>query len=106
MYYLSMNSLGWLTHQHLPKATSVLAAAIVIPGMILYIGMLVYLTFKKETAVTCSPPLAMNVVRSDQAQLQTEPNIDGPTDPELQVETVSSNAQASSPKRVHGMPLN
>lgn len=101
MYYLSTSLLGRLTNHHLPRATSVLAAAIVIPGMILYIGMLVYLTFKKET-----PPLAMNVVRSDQAQLRTEPNIDSPTDPELQVEIVSSDAQASSLKRVHDMPLN
>lgn len=93
-------------HNHLPRATSVLAAAIVIPGMIIYIGMLVYLTSKKETAVTSSPPLAMNVVRSDQPQLRTEPNIDSPTDPELQVEIVCSDAQASSLKRIHDMPLN
>ncbi|RWR92348.1 metal transporter Nramp5-like protein [Cinnamomum micranthum f. kanehirae] len=106
MYFLSTSLLGWLTHNHLPRATSVLAAAIVIPGMIIYIGMLVYLTFKKETAVTSSPPLAMNVVRSDQAQLRTEPNIDSPTDPELQVEVVCSDAQASSLKRIHDMPLN
>lgn len=106
MYYLSTSWLGWLTHHHLPKATSVLATAIVIPGMIFYIGMLVYLTFKKETAVTSPPPLAMTAVRSDQAQLRTEPNIDSRTDPELQVEIVCSDAQASSLKRVHDIPLN
>lgn len=64
--------------------------------MILYIGMLVYLTFKKETAVTCSPPLPMNEVWSDQTQLQIEPNNDSRTGQELGAEIVCREAQASS----------
>ncbi|KAL3572808.1 hypothetical protein D5086_026712 [Populus alba] len=57
VYYLSTGFVGWLTHNNLPKAGNVIIGIIVFPLMAIYILAIIYLTFRKDTAVTYIEPV-------------------------------------------------
>lgn len=96
MYFLSTSSLGWLTRHHLPTVGLILASAIVFPSMMLYMGLLVYLTFRKETVVRGLPSLRTIAVRTDMSQLENEPS---PEAQELEVEIECREDKVSAPKK-------
>ncbi|XP_027901704.1 metal transporter Nramp5-like [Vigna unguiculata] len=52
VYYLSTSFVGWLIHSSLPKVANVLIGIIVFPLMALYVGAVIYLTFRKDTVKT------------------------------------------------------
>ncbi|XP_011027484.1 PREDICTED: metal transporter Nramp5-like [Populus euphratica] len=57
VYYLSTEFVGWLTHNNLPKVGNVIIGIIVFPLMAIYILAIIYLTFRKDTAVTYIDPV-------------------------------------------------
>lgn len=57
VYYLSTGFVGWLIHNNLPKAGNVIIGIIVFPLMAIYILAIIYLTFRKDTAVTYIDPV-------------------------------------------------
>ncbi|KAG6626227.1 hypothetical protein CIPAW_15G033900 [Carya illinoinensis] len=56
IYYLSTGFVGWLLHNHLPKITNVFVGIIVFPLMAVYILAIIYLTLRKDTAITYIEP--------------------------------------------------
>lgn len=52
MYFLGSSLLQWITSDAIPKATAIVAALLIIPVMISYIALLLYLAFKPETPTT------------------------------------------------------
>ncbi|XP_047182837.1 metal transporter Nramp5-like [Vigna umbellata] len=52
VYYLSTAFVGWLIHSSLPKVVNVLIGIVVFPLMALYVGSVIYLTFRKDTVKT------------------------------------------------------
>ncbi|KAJ0025347.1 hypothetical protein Pint_08148 [Pistacia integerrima] len=56
VYYLSTGFVGWLIHNHLPKAGNIVIGVIVFPLMAIYILTVIYLTFRKDTVVTFIEP--------------------------------------------------
>ncbi|XP_040997326.1 metal transporter Nramp5-like [Juglans microcarpa x Juglans regia] len=56
IYYLSTGFVGWLLHNHLPKVANVFVGLIVFPLMAIYILAVIYLTFRKDTAITYIEP--------------------------------------------------
>ncbi|KOM41548.1 hypothetical protein LR48_Vigan04g174600 [Vigna angularis] len=52
VYYLSTAFVGWLIHSSLPKVANVLIGIVVFPLMALYVGSVIYLTFRKDTVKT------------------------------------------------------
>ncbi|KAL9396112.1 hypothetical protein Peur_010365 [Populus x canadensis] len=57
VYYLSTAFVGWLTRNNLPKIGNVIIGIIVFPLMAIYILAIIYLTFRKDTAVTYIDPV-------------------------------------------------
>ncbi|KAJ0086665.1 hypothetical protein Patl1_08329 [Pistacia atlantica] len=56
VYYLSTGFVGWLIHNHLPKAGNIVIGVIVFPLMAIYILAVIYLAFRKDTVVTFIEP--------------------------------------------------
>ncbi|KAH7663688.1 natural resistance-associated macrophage protein [Dioscorea alata] len=56
IYYLSTGFVDWLIHNKLPKVANVFIGLIVFPIMAIYILSVLYLTFRKDTAVTFINP--------------------------------------------------
>ena len=56
VYYLSTGFVGWIINNNLPKAANVFIGIIVFPLMAIYILSVIYLTFRKDTAVTFIEP--------------------------------------------------
>lgn len=56
IYYLSTGFVGWLLHNHLPKIANVFVGIIVFPLMAVYILAIIYLTLRKDTAITYIEP--------------------------------------------------
>ncbi|KAJ6685368.1 SOLUTE CARRIER PROTEIN FAMILY 11 MEMBER [Salix purpurea] len=56
VYYLSTGFVGWIINNNLPKAATVLIGIIVFPLMAIYILAVIYLTVRKDTAVTFMEP--------------------------------------------------
>ncbi|OVA12788.1 Natural resistance-associated macrophage like [Macleaya cordata] len=52
IYYLSTGFVGWLIHNNMPKVANVFIGLIVFPFMAIYILSVIYLTFRKDRAVT------------------------------------------------------
>ncbi|ONK73115.1 uncharacterized protein A4U43_C04F27410 [Asparagus officinalis] len=52
IYYLSTGFIDWIIHNSLPKVANVFIGIIVFPLMAIYILSVLYLTFRKDTAVT------------------------------------------------------
>ncbi|PIA47503.1 hypothetical protein AQUCO_01400265v1 [Aquilegia coerulea] len=52
IYYLSTAFVGWIIHNSLPKVANVFIGIIVFPLMAVYIGSVIYLTFRKDSVVT------------------------------------------------------
>ncbi|ESW09444.1 hypothetical protein PHAVU_009G127900 [Phaseolus vulgaris] len=52
VYYLSTAFVGWLIKNSLPKVANVFIGIIVFPLMALYVGAVIYLTFRKDTVKT------------------------------------------------------
>ncbi|KAL5704446.1 hypothetical protein ACHQM5_022877 [Ranunculus cassubicifolius] len=52
IYYLSTAFVGWIIHNNLPKVANVFIGLLVFPLMVIYVGSVIYLTFRKDTAVT------------------------------------------------------
>nr|WMV64478.1 metal transporter NRAMP5 [Iris lactea] len=52
IYYLSTGFVDWIIHNSLPKVANVFIGIIVFPLMAIYILSVLYLTFRKDTAVT------------------------------------------------------
>nr|KYP69959.1 Metal transporter Nramp6 [Cajanus cajan] len=52
VYYLSTAFVDWLIHNSLPKMANVFIGIIVFPLMAVYIGAVIYLTFRKDTVKT------------------------------------------------------
>ncbi|KAB5568573.1 hypothetical protein DKX38_002366 [Salix brachista] len=57
VYYLSTGFVGWLTNNNLPKVGNVIIGIVVFPLMAIYISSIIYLTFRKDTAVTYIDPV-------------------------------------------------
>lgn len=56
VYYLSTGFVGWLTTNNLPKVGNVIIGIVVFPFMAIYISSIIYLTFRKDSAVTYIDP--------------------------------------------------
>ncbi|KAK7282700.1 hypothetical protein RIF29_11683 [Crotalaria pallida] len=52
VYYLSTGFVDWLIHSNLPKVANVFIGIIVFPLMAIYVGSVIYLTFRKDTVKT------------------------------------------------------
>ncbi|KAF5186697.1 Metal transporter protein, partial [Thalictrum thalictroides] len=52
IYYLSTAFVDWIIHNSLPKVANVFIGIIVFPLMAVYIGSVIYLTFRKDSVVT------------------------------------------------------
>ncbi|XP_058184467.1 metal transporter Nramp7.2-like [Rhododendron vialii] len=52
IYYLSTSFVGWMIHSTLPKAATIFIAIIVFPMMVIYVASVIYLMWRKDTAVT------------------------------------------------------
>ncbi|KAL5982761.1 hypothetical protein ACLOJK_016837 [Asimina triloba] len=57
VYYLSTGFVGWLIHNKLPKVANVFIGLIVFPLMAVYLLSIIYLTFRKDKAVTFVDPI-------------------------------------------------
>ncbi|XP_010270254.1 PREDICTED: metal transporter Nramp5-like [Nelumbo nucifera] len=75
VYYLSTGFVGWLIHNNLPKVANVFIGIIVFPLMALYILAVLYLSFRKDTAVTFMEPPKLDPT----AQIQMEKGFNGRT---------------------------
>ncbi|KAJ4967238.1 hypothetical protein NE237_019087 [Protea cynaroides] len=73
VYYLIIGFVDWLFHNSLPKVSNVFIGIFVFPIMALYVLSVIYLTFRKDTAVTFidAPKLDHNI------QTQMEKGFDG-----------------------------
>ncbi|KAK4551729.1 hypothetical protein RGQ29_032281 [Quercus rubra] len=60
MYYLITAFVGWLIHNKLPKMANVFVGIIVFPLMLVYVLAILYLTFRKDTAVTFIEPIMLD----------------------------------------------
>ncbi|KAJ0026462.1 hypothetical protein Pint_08129 [Pistacia integerrima] len=56
VYYLSTGFVGWLIHNDLPKVGNVFIGILVFPLMAVYVSAVIYLTFRKDIAVTFIEP--------------------------------------------------
>ncbi|RZC94446.1 hypothetical protein C5167_026180 [Papaver somniferum] len=52
IYYLTTAFVGWIIHNNLPKVANVFVGLLVFPLMAIYIISVIYLTFRKDRAVT------------------------------------------------------
>ncbi|CAJ1974257.1 unnamed protein product [Sphenostylis stenocarpa] len=52
VYYLSTAFVGWIIHNSLPKVANVFIGIVVFPLMAVYVGAIIYLTFRKDTVQT------------------------------------------------------
>ncbi|KAF7133108.1 hypothetical protein RHSIM_Rhsim09G0015700 [Rhododendron simsii] len=52
IYYLSTSFVRWMIHSTLPKAATVFVSIIVFPMMVVYVASVIYLMWRKDTAVT------------------------------------------------------
>ncbi|KAI3886580.1 hypothetical protein MKW92_048449 [Papaver armeniacum] len=52
IYYLTTAFVGWIIHNNLPKVANVFIGLLVFPLMAIYIISVIYLTFRKDRAVT------------------------------------------------------
>ncbi|XP_058097453.1 metal transporter Nramp6.2-like [Magnolia sinica] len=68
IYYLSTGFVGWLIHNDLPKVANVFVGIIVFPLMAIYILFVIYLTFRKDRAVTFID--TAKISDTDQAQME------------------------------------
>lgn len=57
VYYLGTGFVGWLLNNDLPKVGNVLIGIIVFPLMAIYVLSVIYLTVRKDTAVTFIEPM-------------------------------------------------
>ena len=60
MYFLITAFMGWLIHNKLPKIANVFIGIIVFPLMLIYVLAILYLTFRKDTAVTFAEPITLD----------------------------------------------
>ena len=60
VYYLITAFVGWLIHNKLPKIANVFVGIIVFPLMLVYVLAILYLTFRKDTAVTFIEPIMLD----------------------------------------------
>ena len=60
VYYLITAFVGWLIHNKLPKIANVFVGIIVFPLMLVYVLAILYLTFRKDTAVTFIEPVMLD----------------------------------------------
>ncbi|KAM3683077.1 hypothetical protein ACJW30_12G117600 [Castanea mollissima] len=60
MYYLITAFVGWLIYNKLPKIANVFVEIIVFPLMLVYVLAILYLTFRKDTAVTFIEPITLD----------------------------------------------
>jgi hypothetical protein len=60
IYYLSTGFVGWLIHSNVLTVGKVFIGMIVFPLMAAYILAIIYLTFRKDTAVTFIDPTKNN----------------------------------------------
>ncbi|KAK4572764.1 hypothetical protein RGQ29_030977 [Quercus rubra] len=60
LYYLITAFVGWLIHSKLPKIANVFIGIIVFPLMLIYVLAILYLTFRKDTAVTFTEPITLD----------------------------------------------
>nr|CCM80484.1 Nramp1.1 [Psychotria gabriellae] len=68
LYFLSTSLLGWIISNKMPMATRILAGIFIVPLMMLYMGMVAYLTLKPETP---SPdPTFLDVDSNNEAEVQ------------------------------------
>ena len=56
VYYLSTGFVDWIIHSSLPKVANVFIGILVFPLMAVYVVAVIYLTFRKDTAVTFVEP--------------------------------------------------
>jgi len=72
IYYLSTGFVDWIIHNSLPKVANVFIGIIVFPLMAIYIISVLYLTFRKDTAVTFTDPSDLTEVEKGLHNRATE----------------------------------
>ncbi|XP_077231262.1 metal transporter Nramp7.2-like isoform X3 [Tasmannia lanceolata] len=104
LYFLSTALIDWLRHSSLPKIGSICIAAIFfLPGMMLYVGLLIYLTLRKEATVKCLLPSAKNVITTDQIPSEWELHVNSPRTQELE-EDIKEDPQSLHPQEIKNYP--
>lgn len=68
IYFLSTSFVNWLIHNSLPKAATVFIGIVVFPFMAIYVLAIIYLTIRRDTAVTF-------VDKSDASQVEMESGV-------------------------------
>ncbi|KAJ8773391.1 hypothetical protein K2173_028568 [Erythroxylum novogranatense] len=85
VYYLVTGFIHWLLHNNLPKVGNIFIGLIVFPLMVVYILAVLYLTFKKDTAVTYIEPAKSNTeVESKIESGELKSDLDSPETGEIQ----------------------
>ncbi|GKU87743.1 hypothetical protein SLEP1_g2087 [Rubroshorea leprosula] len=64
VYYLSTGFVGWLIHSNLHMVGKVFMGILVFPFMVIYILAVIYLTFRKDKAVTYEEPMKPDQIES------------------------------------------
>ncbi|XP_022895289.1 metal transporter Nramp1-like [Olea europaea var. sylvestris] len=77
IYFLGSTLLGWITSDHTPKATAIITCVAISPVIILYILMLLYLTFKPQIPNTDSPDSGMSPDESLESEITRERDSNG-----------------------------
>ncbi|KAF3774326.1 Metal transporter [Nymphaea thermarum] len=68
VYYLTTGFVGWMVHSTLPKAATICISVLVFPLMAVYLAAVLYLTFRKDRAVTFSDVTKIGI--PDHTQLE------------------------------------
>ncbi|XP_057962095.1 metal transporter Nramp7.2-like [Malania oleifera] len=71
MYFLGTSLMGWMTDKKLPKAVSILAGVLLLPVIMFYVVILVYLATKTETSPANSNYFVMNIARTEQRGIES-----------------------------------
>ncbi|KAB1221095.1 Metal transporter Nramp5 [Morella rubra] len=68
IYYLSTSFIHWLINNNLPKVANVFVGILVFPIMAIYILVVIYLTFRKDIAVTFVQPIKNDPVSQNKME--------------------------------------
>ncbi|RWW24828.1 hypothetical protein GW17_00010862 [Ensete ventricosum] len=68
------NFVDWIIHSSLPKAVTVLIGIVVFPFMAIYILAIIYLTFRKDTAVTFVDKSASSQIEMENGMPRSDGN--------------------------------
>ncbi|PIA47975.1 hypothetical protein AQUCO_01400519v1, partial [Aquilegia coerulea] len=83
IYYLSSDFIDWLIHNKLPKVANVFIGLVVCPLMVLYVISVIYLAFRKDTAVTYVDTSKSDPIAQIQMEKGIEPSDDAHTSDDI-----------------------